>query len=457
VNPTRRVIVVGGGITGLTAAAALAAEPDTQVTVFEADSVLGGKIRTSPFGGLDSVDEGPDAFLARVPDAVALATRVGLGEQLTSPTSATAAVWHDGLHPIPDGLLLGVPASIVPLARTRLLSWRGKARAAIEPALPRTPTDDDAIGPFIRSRFGDEVHERLVDALVGSIYAADTDRFSLTAVPQLASLAGQGRSLLLTSRRARRQAPTSSAPIFATPHQGMARLVEAVAGTVVANGGTIHTDRPVSSVEADGAGWRVDDEYADQVVLTTPGRATAPLLARSAPEAAHLLGALDHADVIMVTLSLPATDWPERLRGRSGYLVPKPVQRMVTAASFGSQKWAHWQPADGSQILRVSLGRDGLPVGHLDDDQVLAAVYTEVGRHLGFDLHPTSARITRWPAAFPQYRPHHHDWVAAVDHALPRGLVVAGASYGGIGIPACIRQAEQTVKMLGDGRHTVGE
>jgi protoporphyrinogen/coproporphyrinogen III oxidase len=292
---------------------------------------------------------------------------------------------------------------------------------------------------------------------VGSIYAADTDRFSLTAVPQLAALAEQGRSLLLATRRARRLAPPSSAPIFATPHQGMAGLVDAVAHAVRLSGGTIHTGRPVATVEADGAGWRVDGEFADQVVLTTPGRATAPLVARAAPEAARLLGTLDHADVVMVTLSLPATDWPDRLRGRSGYLVPKPVQRLVTAASFGSQKWAHWQPADDSQILRVSLGRDGLPVAHLDDQQVLDAVRTEVGRHLGFEIRPTSTRITRWPAAFPQYRPHHHDWVAAVERSLPRGLVVTGASYHGIGIPACIRHAEQTVKMLGDARHAVRE
>jgi protoporphyrinogen/coproporphyrinogen III oxidase len=457
VSAHRRVIVIGGGITGLTAAASLAATPDVEVTVLEAEPVLGGKIRTSPFGGLGAVDEGPDAFLSRVPDATALATRVGLGEQLTSPTDATAAVWHHGLHPIPEGLLLGVPASLTPLASTHLLSWRGKARAAIEPMLPRTSTDHDALGAFIRSRFGDEVHERLVDALVGSIYAADTDRFSLTAVPQLAALAEQGRSLLLSTRRARRQAPPSTAPIFATPRQGMAGLIEAVARAVRASGGTIHTDRPVSSVEADGARWRVDGEVADQVVLTTPGRATAPLIAQAAPEAARLLGTLDHADVVMVTLALPANDWPERLLGRSGYLVPKPVQGLVTAASFGSQKWAHWRPADGSQILRVSLGRDGLPVAHLDDKQVLEAVHAEVGRHLGFEIRPTCTRITRWPAAFPQYRPHHHDWVAAVDRALPRGLVVTGASYGGIGIPACIRQAEHAVMMLGDDRHAVRE
>ena len=125
----------------------------------------------------------------------------------------------------------------------------------------------------------------------------------------------------------------------------------------------------------------------------------------------------------------------------SGYLVPKPVQQLVTAASFGSQKWAHWRPADGSEILRVSLGRDGLGVDHLDDDAVVAAAVDEVGRQLAFDLQPSDVRISRWRDAFPQYRPHHLDLVGAVEAALPAGLVVAGAGYHGIGIPACIRQA----------------
>ena len=141
-----------------------------------------------------------------MPHATSLAREVGLGDDLTSPTGASAAVWFDGLHPIPEGLLLGVPADMVRLSRSRLLSWRGKARAALEPLLPRRD-DGDSIGALVRSRFGDEVHERLVDALVGSIYATDTDDSSLAMVPQLAALAGRGRSLLLGARALRAAAP----------------------------------------------------------------------------------------------------------------------------------------------------------------------------------------------------------------------------------------------------------
>jgi oxygen-dependent protoporphyrinogen oxidase len=443
----RRVLVVGAGITGLATAEALVAG-GADVTVREAGASLGGKIRTSSFAGL-AIDEGADAFLARTPEAVELAGRVGL-VGLTSPTDAPAAVWYHGLHRIPGAIVLGVPAAFWPFVRTGLFTWRGKLRAACEPFLPRTSATDDVLGAFVRRRFGDEVHERLVDALVGSIYATDTDNASLEAVPQLAELAAGGRSLLLTARSARARGSTKSAttPLFAAPTSGVGALVDAVGATVRAGGGDVRTSSPVVSVERDDTAWMVDGERFDAVALTSPARATAPLLATAAPEAGRLLGRIEHADVIIVTMAIPGSAWPERLQALSGYLVPKPLQRVVTAASFGSQKWAHWRPGDGSEILRVSLGRDGLAVDHLDDDAAVAAAVDEVGRHLGFDLQPSAVRVSRWRDAFPQYRPHHLELVRAVEAALPAGLVVGGASYRGIGIPACVRQATRIAQVL---------
>jgi protoporphyrinogen/coproporphyrinogen III oxidase len=440
-----RVLVVGGGITGLTVAHDLAGRlPDTSIELREAGDRLGGKLRTSPFAGLPAVDEGADAFLARVPHATALARAVGLGDELTSPTGATAAVWYDGLHAIPEGLLLGVPADMVRLARSDLLTWRGKARAALEPVLPRR-ADTDSIGSLVRARFGDEVHERLVDALVGSIYAADTDRFSLAMVPQLAALAGRGRSLLLSARAARAAAPQSSGPLFHAPRRGMASLVDAVAAAAASRGASVRTGAPVGALAPDGAGWRADDEPFDVVVLATPAATTAPLLATAAPETSRLLALMDHAGVVLVALAVD--QWPERLHGRSGYLVPKPVQGRVTAASFGSQKWAHWRGGHG-EVLRVSLGRDGRPADDLDDDAAVDHAVGEVGTHTGIDLQPSAVRVSRWPAAFPQYRPHHRDWLARVASSLPPGVFVTGASYDGIGIPACIDQAQRTASAV---------
>ena len=440
----RRVVVIGGGITGLAAADALLAVSDDvrpDVVLLEAEPTLGGKVRTSPFDGLPAVDEGPDAFLARVPWATALARAGGLGDQLVSPTSGSAAVWWERLHPIPAGLVLGLPTDLGRLAGTHLISWRGKARAATELFRRRTSLDDDSIGAFVRSRFGDEVHERLVDPLVGSIYAADTDRFSLAAVPQLDELARSHRSILLGSRSRGATAPTG--PGFYAPSGGMADLISAVARRVTDHGGTIRTGTPASPLRPDGLGWRVGDEYADAVVLACPAVHAAHLLQLTdvAPAVAAELSRIEYADVAMVTMSVDLATWPERMHGMSGYLVPKPVQQLVTAVSFGSQKWAHWARPD-SVLLRISLGRDGRPVDHLTDDQLIDAAVTETSRHLGVTLVPTAARTTMWHRAFPQYRPHHHERIARISESLPPTLALAGASYHGIGIPACVRSGQ---------------
>jgi oxygen-dependent protoporphyrinogen oxidase len=453
----RHVVVIGGGITGLAAAHALVSRPDApRVTVLEAGERLGGKIATSPFAGLPAVDEGADAFLTRVPWASALARSVGLGDALTSPATGSAAIWHPArapfLHAIPDGLVLGVPSGTLALARSHLLSWRGKARAAMEPLLPRRRTDG-SVGALIRSRFGDDVEELLVDPLIGSIYAADTDRMDLCAVPQVQALAAKGRSLLLATRAVRRRAAAAPAgPVFEAPLAGMGAFVDAVAAGVRAGGGDIRTGTEIASITPAGTRYAVhpaagDPIEADAIILATPAPVSAGLLLGLAPDAATLLRSWDYASVVMVTMAVPGLEG--RLHG-SGYLVPKPVQGRVTAASFASNKWAHLRPPNGDALLRVSIGRDGAPPDDLDDDSALKAALDEVGRHLGLGggsgLQPSAVRISRWANAFPQYRPGHPARVAAVGEALriaAPGIVVAGAAYDGIGIPACIRQGQE--------------
>ena len=166
-----------------------------------------------------------------------------------------------------------------------------------------------------------------------------------------------------------------------------------------------------------------------------------------------LLAHIETAGVALVTLAVPAASWPDRLRGRSGYLVPKSVQGRVTAVSFASQKWRHW--ADGAtEILRVSIGRDGAPFDDLDDAALVATAVDEVSRQLELDVQPSASRVSRWPAAFPQYRPGHQGWLAEVDAACPPGLVLAGASYRGIGIPACIEQGTRAALVA--AQHVAG-
>ena len=467
-SPTdpKHIVVIGAGITGLTSAYRLLKNASTSdysgpaitVTVVEANPTVGGKIRTSPFGGISAVDEGPDAYLARVPHAVALARELQLGDDITNPTAGHAAVMHKKLHPIPEGLMLGVPTGVMSLARSDLMTWRGKIRAGLEPILPSSGDHKDSIGNLIRQRFGKQVQQLLVDPLVGSIYATDTNNFSLAMVPQLAALA-TGRSVLLTARKQMKNAPKSTAPIFETPRSGLATLTQRLNDAIVTLNGQILTSTSVQSISRSGKGYIVDISgetssslHADSVIIASPARASASLLKSLSEDAVTLMSSAEHSSVVMATIKTVETDLP-KLAGLSGYLVAKPDQDRVTAASFGSNKWAHWKPNDGSMILRVSLGRDGAPTHDLihewDDERIVRQVIDEVSRHTQTSITPDSFRVTRWPEAFPQYRPGHMKYVEAVESSLQRhapGVFVAGASWRGIGIPACVAQAEKTAQ-----------
>lgn len=443
----RQVVIIGAGVAGLTSALTVltnSSEP-VNVTVLEAESHVGGRIRTTQFAGL-SIDEGPDAFLARVPWATQLAAELGLGASMTSPTDAHASIWHNGMHNIPGDLMLGVPAKVRAFATSGLISPLGKLRAAIEPLLPTT-TDTDSIGEYVRSRFGNQIHERLVDPLIGSIYATDSDHFSMAAVPQVAALTAS-RSMLLAAGRARAAATKSPAgPIFSTPTRGLGALIELLTQRVTALGGRIVTGESVSTIEKANAGYTINtsrgQHFADAIVVASPAKPSSHFIRPLDTRAADLLGQWSHASVVLITMAIPASQWPARLTG-SGYLVPKPDQRWVSAASFGSNKWAHWRPDDGSMILRVSLGRDGLEVMHFDNDKLINLALADMKLHLGVDMTPSEIRVSRWAESFPQYRPHHFARLAELEHSLGAaapGIVFAGASYRGIGIPACVQQA----------------
>lgn len=446
--------MVGGGITGLTAAYRMS-HVGLRVTVLEADDVVGGRVRTGSFAGLGHIEEGPDAYLARVPHAVRLVRDLGL--DTTNPRTGHAAVHHRGLHRIPEGLVLGVPSDIRRLAASGLVSRRGKLRAATEPLRPRTD-HGDSIGALVRGRFGNQVHERLVDPLVGSIYAADTDRFSLAMVPQLAELASS-RSLLLAARR-RLGSNRPEGPVFETPASGLGALIEALVAAIETTGGVVHSSSAVESIDRDAARYRIQtitgrEEVADAVVVASPARHSARMLGRLSPVASQGLAMMDHASVAMAILRVEARPLAA-FDELSGYLVPKPDQQHVTAVSFASNKWAHWRPADGSRILRVSIGRDGVdeaPVREWSDDRIVTTVVDEVVSHLGVTVRPTESKVVRWIEAFPQYRPGHLDRLDAIEKALrvdAPGLILAGASHRGIGIPACVAQAEAAATTIAE-------
>jgi protoporphyrinogen/coproporphyrinogen III oxidase len=442
-----RFVVVGAGVTGLTAAYRLT-QAGHDVTVLEASEIIGGKLRTTPFAGAPAVDEGADVFLARVPWATELCQELGLGDDLISPAASSASVWWDGrMHPIPTGLVLGVPAGLGGLARSRLLSPRGKVAAALEPL--RRPRDaHDNVGTLIRARFGDEVLERLVDPLLGGINAGDCDQLSLAAsAPQLETAAKDHRSLLLGLRRNR---PRTTGPIFFSPRQGMAAIPQALATHLH----DVRSSTPVRSLAQDGGGWRIETDThslrADGVLLAVPAFVAADLLANLSPAATTGLRGIDHASVVMVTLAFPSAAF-EHLPEGAGYLVPKPQQRSVTAVSVGTAKWPAWR-VDDQVILRVSVGRYGTEaVTHGDDPTVLQRALDDIRPALGLRSDPTAHRITRWDRAFPQYRPGHVGHILTIRKTLASDvphLHVAGAGFDGIGIAACIRQGNEVASTM---------
>lgn len=447
----KHVVVIGAGITGLSAAFRILSEPNApRVTVFESLNRVGGVISASPFAGLASLDESADAFLTRTPAAIELAKQVGLEQSLISPATGEAYIWQQQLHHIPHGTMLGVPGSICAAWATPLLSTTGKLRASIEPLLPRRiGRTTDNLGKSIRARCGNQVLERIVDPLVGSIYATDTDAFSVKGMPQIAELLAQPHSLMHSVKSGLKKR-TATGPIFAAPQAGMHAFTSAIAERVRQLGGNIELSAPVRAIEQPKRGQffvQTDDGtvLCDAVIMASPARHSASLVESLSNEAATQLAQREHASVVMIALTVPRTQWPQHLTG-SGYLVPKPQQTAVTAVSFASNKWSHVQTADQSMVLRVSLGRDGMPMHHLDDDTLLKLALADLYWHIGIEIAPTSVRITRWVESFPQYRPGHFDQVERLEHifdAAAPGVVFAGASYRGIGIPSCIADANR--------------
>ncbi len=452
---SKRVCVVGGGITGLTAAYQLSKADDVAVTLLEASGQLGGKVQTTPFAGIQ-LDEGADAFLARVPWAIELAEELGLKDDLVSPAKRSAYIFSYGeLRAIPQPMVLGIPLDLETLAASGIVSEAGVARASED--LDRTENQmvgDESIGSVVRRRLGDEILERMVDPLIGGINAGDADNLSLDAsASQLGHAARQGPSFIEELRYVRtRNKPDPDAPVFYAHPDGMGRFVHELASRL---GDSVVLNASISGIErADDGSWRLLSSAgifdAEAVIFATPAHVTAPLLADHSRVAGSELASIEFASVGLLSLAFDRADIDHPLDG-SGFLVPKPEQRAITACSWSSEKWAHLGET-GKALFRVSVGHIGSSsYVDMSDDALLDHVTTDLQRLMGLDTQPTptDVRISRWIDAFPQYTPGHLARVATIDDTLvddAPGVFVAGASYRGIGIPACIDQAHQAAR-----------
>lgn len=443
----RDAVVVGGGIAGLVAARDLAAA-GRDVLLLEASPQVGGKLRSAEVAGL-TVDVGAEAMLARRPEGVALAAEVGA--EVVHPTAASSAVWSRGaLRPMPRSLM-GVPFDLDQLAASGVLSADGVARASVETV---SEVDDDvSVGDLVAARLGDELVDRLVEPLLGGVYAGHARRLSAAAaVPQLLAMARRGA--LLEQAAA---VPVSTAPVFASLPGGMGRLPALVRD---AGGFEVRTSATVRALRRTPSGWaltvgpttRPETIGTDEVVLATPPAAIARLLADELPHAATELSSIATASVAVVTLVFQAADVPDALLDRSGFLVPPVERRAIKASTFSFAKWGWVRDLDPDLVvLRTSLGRHGEEATlQAADDGLVRVSLVDLAAMAGITAPPVDTHVQRWGGALPQYAVGHLERVARVRSAvagLP-GLAVCGAAYDGVGIPAVIGSARRAVASL---------
>jgi oxygen-dependent protoporphyrinogen oxidase len=465
------IAIVGGGIAGL-AAALFLSDSGAAVTVLEGSPRLGGKLAVSEVAGV-AVDEGAEALLARRPEGIDLIGAVGLDGQLVWPGTTAAGIWTRGqLHPLPRRQFMGVPADTDELGRSGILSAAGLARARTEADRPATArTGDASVASYVGARFGQELVDRLVDPLLGGVYAGRSDQLSFEAtLPALAQAAQRHRSLAAAARSllpdpgapaGRTAAPTAGdrppaagrgapggSPVFTTLAGGLGTLPGAVA---VRSGAEVRTAAMTRELARTAGGWRLvigsarSPELldADAVILALPARPASRLLAATSPAAAAALGEIGYASMAVVTLAYPRAAFPSLPQG-SGYLVPAVDRRPVKAVTFSSVKWPHLQPDGQLVLVRCSVGRVGEEAVLQRDDSELAAIAgADLAAATGVTGAPVASRVSRWGGGLPQYTVGHLDRVARVRAAVADqpGLAVCGAAYDGIGIPACIATA----------------
>ncbi len=449
---SRSYCVVGGGISGLTAAYRLraAVDDDAAITLFDPGDKLGGILRTEVVGG-QPMDLGAEAFVLRRPELPALLDELNLsGRQLVS-TGARPLIYSQGeLHPLPTGTVVGIPSSASSVAglvdeatvaridaeRTRPLDWR--------------PGSDPAVAALVGDRFGEQVVARSVDPLLSGVYAGSAATIGLrAAAPAVAAALDRGAASLTDAVR-QALPPATGGPVFGALDGGYQVLVDELVGRSRLR----WVRAAVQRLERAEAGWVLLDDtgarwHADAVILAVPAAQLARLVADIAPRSSAAAGRITSASSAVVALAVPGnTPFPEC----SGVLVASGERLRAKAITLSSRKWG---ARGDTQLLRVSFGRfgDHVAVG-TPDDELLGWALSDLVDVFDLAVEPVDARVQRWIEAMPQYGPGHADLVAEVRAGLPPTLAVAGSYLDGIGVPACVgaagRAAERVTRAVGD-------
>jgi oxygen-dependent protoporphyrinogen oxidase len=466
----KSVVIVGGGISGLSTAFALleqaaAADLPITCTILDAAPTWGGKILTHRVGQL-IMEAGPDSFLSQKPWAMDLCRRMGLADQLinTNPVEKKASVlWRNQLHELPEGLVTFTPSQLGQFFRSGLLSWMDLGRMGCDVVIPpRRSTDDESLAAFFRRRFGRHACERVMEPLMAGIYAGDAEQMSLRATfPRFYELEQTHGSVIrgmMAARRARARQGSGGRPahtMFVTLRNGLGDLVTALAGQIHKAGGLLKAGVQAEAVRVrshQAGRWMYDiictggtALSAEALVLATPAYVSAELVRPLSPLAAGLMDMIPYASTATISLMYPADAVGDRLQG-FGFVVPRIEGRELIAATWTSRKWPHRAPPEQVSV-RCYLGGVGREAILEQDDEALAqCVRRELASIVGVQATPHYVEVNRWYRAMPQYTIGHLDRLAQAESALSRfgGLGITGAGYRGVGIPDCIRDGTET-------------
>jgi len=463
----KRLVIVGGGIAGLSAAyyALKKSQKDLEITILEKSSSWGGKITTDRLDGF-VIEGGPDTFLATKPWAVDLCRDLGLDGRLrgTNPTQKNTYILKKGvLHPLPGGLTMMIPTDVMAMLRTGLLSWSAKARMGLDYFIPTASDNgDESLGAFVSRRLGREAYENLVEPLMSGIYAGDGDLLSLQATfPYLRDLELRHGSLIkgalhLRRERARKsgQAAPGSRSMFLTPETGLMEIVEALVSHLAQHGVRLRDATQVESLEKAGDSFTLhlpggERLTAGGVILATPAFVSGKLLAGLNPGLGTELESIPYVSTATVSLGYKASDLPRPLDGY-GYVIPRRENHLALACTWSSTKFPHRAP-ENFALLRVFIGRAGQE-GQIpwEEEGLLQIARDELAQTLGLHAAPVLSRVYMWERAMPQYNLGHLEKVGRIEKmvaAIP-GLSLAGNAYHGIGIPDCIHSGELAAEQV---------
>jgi len=473
------VVIIGGGISGLSAAWYVQqSQPGIRYTVLEASDRWGGKVRTEQIDGVAEspfiVEGGPDSFLTQKPWALQLARDLGLGTHLlgTNDQVRNTYVLQRGKPVIlPDGVMMIVPTKLIPFALTPLISPLGKLRMGLDLFIPRKKDDqDETLAEFVTRRLGNEALDKIAEPLMSGIYNAEADRQSILATfPRFRQLEKTHGSLIrgmLASRRQRntasgqnQSAPSGQAPklsAFMSLQGGTQELIQALISRLT---GDLRLNARITALEATPDGrYRISTEDGqkidcDALVVTVPAYTAADLLDSIAPSAAENLRSVRYVSTGTISLGFRAEAITRPLHG-FGLVVPKSERRPINAITISSTKFDHRAP-QGHVLLRVFFGGSRSPeTMSYDDERLLHVVRQELQAILGIQTAPLFHRIFRWDRANPQYDVDHLALVEQIERSLPHGLYVTGSAFRGVGMPDCVYQSQQTVTRLVEYLHS---